>query len=727
MNKCPICKTRELPEGRPCCQPCLPTLIETPQPIECRAAVEISPTATNEILFLPIGLHAITPVSGGIGRPIKVKVDQSSAVVIQKQYAALLASGKRAYFDFNHEDGPASFWPESFIWRQGEGVVAKGEWTSRGKISVEGKDFRAFSPVFHVDNKRSDPATVVCKETADPNMGGLVNNPAFKDLPLWAKNDESLVNAGVNGDNAEAEKTKMENEELAALRAKQQELQDEVDTLKASNKDANQSETALENIQLKIEAAELRSRSALLSDQIQAKNKVEADAAIKAAIERGAILPKDRVTQDSWRTQLIADPATFMPMIKALQGHKDHLSTRITSAGSVSITSEDSMAIFGSMARIVVNQRKGRTHKDKSESAKEFAAIYAAELQGWEIYGSNAHRHSQFPMAKLEDAIQSADVTDADLGTLSGTLVTQRTLELLKFTFPSLTMFTTDFSDEAARFNQTIMTRTVEVPNVVVYNTSTGWSDSDADTADVPVVIDHHEGVQIAFNENIMASTVRRLFDEFAPAAAYALAKRVMDTVYANITDANFPNNSVITTTAFNRASVVDIGVALDLQGVPSGIGMRTMILYPTVFGNLEKDTVLMQLAAFQKPTLITNPAPDGVALVIPVESFQTVKAPNLPTNNANLTGFAGSKSALCIATRVPNDYTSALPGASYGNVQVVTDPDIGLSVQLVQYVNHDLGKATSRLALMWGSAAGQSDAGRLIKAASGSGSSRTS
>src|SRR5258707_5271609 len=221
---------------------------DEPQPIECRAAVEISPTTTNEILFLPIGLHAITPVSGGIGRAIKVKVDAQSATVIQQQHAALMASGKKPYFDFNHDDNKAAFWPTDFVWRAGEGVIARGEWSAAGKRSVEGKDYRAFSPVFHVDNKRSDPAMVVCKETADPNMGGLVNNPAFKDLPLWAKNDESPGNAGANGDNAEAEKTKMENEELAALRAKQKEQQEELDALKAANKDTNQSETALENM-----------------------------------------------------------------------------------------------------------------------------------------------------------------------------------------------------------------------------------------------------------------------------------------------------------------------------------------------------------------------------------------------------------------------------------------------------------------------------------------------
>jgi len=700
--------------------------METDTSIECRAAVEISPTTTNEILFLPIGLHAITPVHGGIGRPIKVKVDGPSAMAIEKQYAALKAAGKRPYFDFNHEDGPASFWPESFIWRQGEGIIAKGEWTKRGRDSVEGKDYRAFSPVFHVDNKRSDPATVICKETADPNMGGLVNNPAFKDLPLWAKN------AGATGEvkPTKERQNEMTNEELAALRAKHKELEDKVTALEAEaalhaedstvTARRDQSRAELRSMELEIQTEELRARTESLEAQVRSTNKKNAESAVKAAIQRGAVLPKDLKMQNELIARGSADPG-FLAVIAGMQGSGKELATRITSVNSVSVSGEEPAVIFGAMAKIL-EQSKRASIADKSRFSKEFAAIYARE-----ICGSNAKRMLSFPVSDFESAIQAADVTDTDLGTLSGTLVTQRTLELLKFSFPALTMFTTDFSDEPAQFNQTIMTRTVEVPNVVDYNTSTGWDDADADTADVPITIDNHKGVPITFNANILASTVRRLFDEFAPASAYALGKALMDDLYSNITDANFTNNSVITTTAFNRSSVVDIGVQLDLQGVPSGIGMRSMILYPTVFGNLEKDTALIQLAAFQKPTLITNPAPDGVALVIPVESFQVVKAPNLPTNNANLTGFVGSRSALCIATRVPNDYTAALPGASFGNVQMVTDPDIGITVMLVQYVNHQRGTATSRIALMFGSNAGQGPAGRLIKAATGSGSSRTS
>ncbi len=697
------------------------------QPIECRAAVEISPTATNEILFLPIGLHAITPVAGGIGRPIKVKVGPESAQSIEAQRTKLMASGKRPYFDFNHEDGPASFWPESFAWKSGEGVVARGEWSRRGKSAVEGKDYRAFSPVFHVDNKRADNgATVICRDNASPNMGGLVNDPAFRNLPLWAKNGEQLATPE-SGDNAAKKEKQMENEELAALRAKHEELKKDVEALKASASDdqkLSQSQVELRNIELEIENAEVKAKSDSLEKQVKETNKRGAEAAIKAAIQRGAILPKDTKTQTELIARATSDPS-FVSVIAAMQGKGEQLATRITGR-TIIVQDEDPGMIFGAMARITANSKKSRKPDEKLSCAREFAALYAQECS---IKASNRDRILAFPMDRLEDAIIASDVTDSDLGTLSGTLVVQRTLELLRFEFPSLGMFTTDFTSEQASFGQTIMTRTVGIPPVVDYNTSTGWATGiDAPvTTDVPITIDKHQGVPVAFNEQIMASTVRRLFDEQAPAQAYALAKAMVDDLYSNITDANFTNNTVIATASFTRAIVNAVSTALTLRGVPLMLGNRTMLLYPTVFQKLMDDTVLMQLAAFQKPTLISDPTSGGVSLVMPVSNFQVVNAPNLPTNDGNVTGFAGSKSALCIASRLPNDYTKFAPGVSYGNVQTVTDPDLGLSVMLTQYVDHTLATGNQRLTLMYGTNAGQGAAGQLIKAASGSGSSRTS
>ena len=412
---------------------------DDPQPIECRAAVEISPTATNEILFLPIGLHAITPVAGGIGRPIKVNVGPESAIAIERQHKALMAKGKRPYFDFNHEDGPASFWPETFVWRGGEGVIAKGEWSRRGKSAVEGKDFRAFSPVFHVDNKRADSAQVVCKENADPNMGGLVNNPAFKDLPLWAKNAEQLGNAGATGDNAETVRETMETDkDIAALRAKNEELTNEVAALKAAASNDDESaksrlgtaEAELRAVHAEIENEELRAENVRQEGLIKARNKSEAEAAVKAAIQRGAVLPKDTRTQTALIARATADPG-FKDVITAMQGTTGKLGTRIT--GRMEITDEAPSTIFGAMAKAISESRKVFKQDDKKELSLEIAGIYAREMKG-----SNRDRLLSFPVSDLRSAIVAADVTDTDLGTLSGTLVVQRTLELLKFSFPSL-------------------------------------------------------------------------------------------------------------------------------------------------------------------------------------------------------------------------------------------------------------------------------------------------
>ena len=176
---------------------CKETEPPTEELILCRAAVQVSPTATGELMFMPAGIQEITPAGGGIGKPIKVLVDASGAAALEEQRQKLVNRGKRPYFDFNHEDGPASFWPEEFAW-QPQGIFCKGEWTRRGKDAVEGKEYRQFSPVFYVDNKRGDPARLISNPSAKPNMGGLVNDAAFHNiLPFWAK-DAGATGAQAN-------------------------------------------------------------------------------------------------------------------------------------------------------------------------------------------------------------------------------------------------------------------------------------------------------------------------------------------------------------------------------------------------------------------------------------------------------------------------------------------------------------------------------------------------
>ncbi len=71
------------------------------------------------------------------------------------------------------------------------------------------------------------------------------------------------------------------------------------------------------------------------------------------------------------------------------------------------------------------------------------------------------------------------------------------------------------------------------------------------------------------------------------------------------------------------------------------------------------------------------------------------------------------------MATRVPSDYTTALAGVpATGVVQVVTNPDTGISVMLVQFVDHLAGAARGRIAIMYGVAKGQVASAQVLRSA---------
>lgn len=157
--------------------------------ILCRA-VPAPLTAAGVMMYMPGGTNEISPSQNG--KPVRVKVlaDPQGAAAIERQRAAIVAKGGRPFFDFGHKDEEASFWPEEFLWMEQPepGIYCRGEWSASGKDAIEGKLWRQFSPVFFVDDVKAQPARIICNEQAGPNMGGLVNKPAFKTImPLWSK------------------------------------------------------------------------------------------------------------------------------------------------------------------------------------------------------------------------------------------------------------------------------------------------------------------------------------------------------------------------------------------------------------------------------------------------------------------------------------------------------------------------------------------------------------
>ncbi|MBX3747328.1 MAG: hypothetical protein KF833_18620 [Verrucomicrobiae bacterium] len=676
-------------------------------PIHAKSMATALPDRPPEsIMWMPGGVHQIVAMRGGRPLKVRVAVTPDTAIIAQRALDQYLSAGRqRPYFDFDHEGGKACAWPTSFQWRNTPepGVYASVSWSKDGAEAITGRSYRAFSPAFFVDDAR--PARVT---GAPLNMGGLVNDPAFRAIqPLWAKSPQPhmdktkqllAVLSAIKTLQAErgAIAAKADPNDAAALQARDAEIQArfaeaariEAEIQAASTDPGDEDEASLHvhdaTQALKAKDAEIAALKAA-RDQAEAELKIrrrsEAEAAVQAAVARGALPPQAKELHAKWQESIERDPGNAA-LLAGLQAANPVLAGRMTprdpGTGQIQAVTED--------------------------IAHAVKAYHAASTPTQRGILFNRDINDRFDR-EYERVITAANA----LGTLAGDLVVQRSLVLLKLTFPVLTRISTDFSSENADFNQTVKTRIRVVPAVTDYNTTTGYAPSDATTTDVPVTITAHKAVQIGFNANELASTRRALFDEQVEPIHYALGKNLCDALFGLILAANYTNATTKALASFARADVTAMAKALYDRGVPD-MG-RTLLLNSAYFEKLQQDATIVNLAAYQRPEVITR------YTLPPIAGFDVFQAVNLITTG-NLTGFGFTPDAMAMATRVPNDYTQALPGASHGSVGVVTNPDTGMTVSVVQYVDHKLGASFLRMALMYGVAVGQAPSGqRLISA----------
>lgn len=661
-------------------------------------------------MFAPGGVHTINLGAGEGSATITFQVDEQTAPVLNASLNKLNADNapQRVFFDREHDDrAGATAWPKRFLWASSPqpGVYVEHEPSALGSELVNGKVMRAFSPSFHADaelpkrisrgqhvaiaaGKRGSPENPArMTGLVYPAAGTLTNDPAFrKILPLWAKNAGAKPSG--NTDNQKNQMKKLTAEELAALQAKKTTLEQELIALRAQDQTdaAIAEQTQAKETELQAVAAEvttevnaLLARNATLEQSLLAQRTKDADDAVKAAIKRGAIAPKDEALQARMKKLAIEDPDSGLPILNAMRG-----SPVLTAQGH-------------SAPRLIINNVEV-TQSDIREELKAYGRE-PNPVKRANLYARN--------ISKRLNELMDVPLTAAD--TYAGDLVVQRTLELLKWEYPMLGRVTTDFSPEASRFNQEINTRIVSVPSVVAYHTTNGYVPTTTTTTDVAVTINNHKSVPIKFDANVLASTFRQLFEEQLPAMHNAVGSDLVDALYALIVTGTYTNTPVTEALIdFDRSSVIALGSAMTAAKVP--LQGRTLLLNSAYYGKLMEDTVIANLGANQQAGIIT-----GNRLPM-VHGFEVIEAPNLPTTG-NLTGFGFSRSAMCIAARTPTDVASAFPGVTGGAVtRVVTNPDTGLSVLMIQHVAPVLGHAYLILAYMYGVAAGQVAAGTILR-----------
>jgi hypothetical protein len=691
----------------------------------------------------------------------------------------------------------ASSWPKKFWWGKkngSEGIMEAAEPSDTGTAAINGKRYRGFSLTFFTDaevkksklgvpyieagarGSEENPAQIICHPLAAEqpeaflNMGTLTNRPAVvANEPLFAAtpsgvgstvgaittNNSPPASAAARTAGAPTKTSKptvMEKTQLdaAALQERCGQLETKIAELTASDAAANRLELRALNAELEANQANLTiAKQNETIVQLQAsetkRKETEADAAVTTMIHNQQIPMLDKELQASWKKKFIADP-TLIPLTVKAKGPNGRVTpggtaTAMTAALGYGDVNEGPIRIYRHMSELCKRQMRafGMEAADcklRSDTAKEFALVYRKEIRGQFDADGCPTMKPEFMYAPISEAVPLEAAADTDtLGTLVGTLVTQRTLDLFKYKFPLISRIMTDMSDQPSDLNQAVSTRKVLVPAVQTFDTvldtdgyPKGWDvASAAQTTDINITLDELVGVPIPFSMAALSSAQRQLFGEQSEAQVYALIKYFLAKIYAVCTAANF--NAYVAVTAadaqgvirvptaydtykkamidFARSSAAELGVAFDANEVPEE--MRTLLLNAQYYGKATQDpSIVTFFAGQQAPGIITDGKLPNLSGFVPV------KAPNFPGTN-NRVGMALQKNGLLAKSRLPANLMDVFPGAGNGTSTQVTDLDTGFTAMMVRYIDNRRGFAAQLLAAILGAAKGDVRGGLVI------------
>jgi hypothetical protein len=280
------------------------------------------------------------------------------------------------------------------------------------------------------------------------------------------------------------------------------------------------------------------------------------------------------------------------------------------------------------------------------------------------------------------------------LGTLSSALIVQTALDMIPTERPALQAFTTDFSQDAVKKDQQILSRII-APATVADFPATAQDRADVD---VPVTIDQCKEIAFNFTYDELNQTDRDLVGETAQPIAEAIAEHFIGAVAGLWTPGNFASSST------EAVADVDYQTFTALRKAVVKGGSRFSIVNPDVYEKCLNDTTIIDASKNPKQDAIHSGVIRGVA------GFDIYEYDDLPSAN-NLIGFAGRKDSSLIASRAPlNPETVFGPGAFPGVVNYVTNPETGLTVMVVEQIDAASLDAKVRVIFQYGVAKGNTD-----------------
>jgi hypothetical protein len=228
---------------------------------------------------------------------------------------------------------------------------------------------------------------------------------------------------------------------------------------------------------------------------------------------------------------------------------------------------------------------------------------------------------------------------DNTLGTLSGTLVIQRALELVFTKFPELRMISMGFREldgrvEQMNLNQSAVSRLLAIPSV----TNFGAAATDVTTTDVPITLSGFKQVYHSFTAAEVNSTDRNLVDEAAYPMAIAIAKYIIGQVSALYTSRNFTRSVTVGSGWGYVNTLIALRKSLTQAGVPDG--RRFAVLNTDVYSKLLEDPLIV--AALNNPS---NGDAIRLGQLPQVAGLMPAEYPDLATGNGTARAITATAS----------------------------------------------------------------------------------
>jgi hypothetical protein len=285
-------------------------------------------------------------------------------------------------------------------------------------------------------------------------------------------------------------------------------------------------------------------------------------------------------------------------------------------------------------------------------------------------------------------------------GTYAGTIVVQEVLATLLAKFPILGQISTDFKNKTALFNQTVMSRVILATTAQDFDPAVGYTATDRSSIDVPVQMAKHIHHTFKIGTQERSSTNRNLMDELIATGAHAVGKALVDFVVGKVTIANYANQYPVSANNWDRDDIVKIRTKLNIRNVADIPGQRFMLLNSEFAGQTGLD--LSIVGGINNPGVTT--LQDGKLPM--VHGFNLSEYSGLATNGENLAGFAGTKDAIVLATRLPDeDITSDVPIP--GKLEIVIDPNTGIAVLHRHWYDMKFAEENHSITLMLGASPG--------------------